>query len=584
VRITLYSLILGLPIAMLLAWYHGHKAQHRISGPELAMLTVLLFMAGTLLWALSGSKAEHTEKTVTTTGVIADTASGKSAAPVAPRTAVAVLPFANLTGDVTKEYLGDGMAEELINTLSKVQGLKVPARTSTFAYKGRNTDIRQIANDLGVGTILEGSVRAAGKRIRITAQLINAQDGLHLWSETYDEEFTDIFKLQDKLATEITIALQPNLLAAAEVAVKDGPPTRDVEAYTLYLQGVSLTERRSVQNADKAIEYFQQALARDPKFARAYAMISLAQITLGNLDRPAEHKAAAERAARQALALDPNLAIGHIALAAVNSVPGHYLEMEVHRRAAVSLAPNDAFIRAVSAILLPSKGHLKQGLEETGKAYALAPANPMVVAYLALMHAQAGHDLEAARYADAAVDLGYPKDAWGLPVTYELIALRAKRYADAADIVTKTLDVRGPDRARTAEVARLAYAALADPGQRNAAIAAGARLYPKSGTAAAAGATHTDLGLCFTSSYYYALMAANDVAYGLANQCLDGRVPGEVPASWPSPITWFIPELRAFRQDSRFQALATRVGWMEYWQQYGPPDDCDLKDGKLTCH
>jgi TolB-like protein len=584
VRITLYSLILGLPIAMLLAWYHGHKAQHRISGPELAMLTVLLIMAGTLLWALSGTKAEHTEKTVTTTGVIADTTSGKSAAPVAPRTAVAVLPFANLTGDVTKEYLGDGMAEELINTLSKVQGLKVPARTSTFAYKGRSTDIRRIANDLGVGTILEGSVRAAGKRIRITAQLINAQDGLHLWSETYDEEFTDIFKLQDKLATEITIALQPNLLAAAEVAVTEGPPTRDVEAYTLYLQGVSLTERRSVQNADKAIEYFQQALARDPKFARAYAMISLAQITLGNLDRPAEHIAAAERAARQALALDPNLAIGHIALAAVNSVPGHYLEMEVHRRAAVSLAPNDAFIRAVSAILLPSKGHLKQGLEETGKAYALAPANPMVVAYLALMHAQAGHDLEAARYADAAVDLGYPKDAWGLPVTYELIALRAKRYADAADIVTKTLDVREPDRARTAEVARLAYAALADPGQRNAAIAAGDRLYPKSGTAAAAGATHTDLGLCVISSYYYALMAANDVAYGLNNQCLDGWVPGEVPASWPSPITWFIPELRAFRQDSRFQALATRVGWMEYWQQYGPPDDCDLKDGKLTCH
>ncbi len=487
VRITLYSLILGLPIAMLLAWYHGHKAQHRISGPELAMLTVLLIMAGTLLWALSGTKAEHTEKTVTTTGVIADTTSGKSTAPVAPRTAVAVLPFANLTGDVTKEYLGDGMAEELINTLSKVQGLKVPARTSTFAYKGRNTDIRRIANDLGVGTILEGSVRAAGKRIRITAQLINAQDGLHLWSETYDEEFTDIFKLQDKLATEITIALQPNLLAAAE-------------AYTLYLQGVSLTERRSVQNADKAIEYFQQALARDPKFARAYAMISLAQITLGNLGRPAEHIAAAERAARQALALDPNLAIGHIALAAVNSVPGHYLEMEVHRRAAVSLAPNDAFIRAVSAILLPSKGHLKQGLEETGKAYALAPANPMVVAYLALQHAQAGHDLEAAKYADAAVDLGYPKDAWGRPVTYELIALRAKRYADAAEIFTKTVNVCEPDRARAAEVARLAYAALADPGQRNAAIAAGARLYPKSGTAAAAGATHTDVGLCLKTS------------------------------------------------------------------------------------
>src|SRR5439155_5471466 len=112
------------------------------------------------------------------------------------------LTFANLTNDATKEYLGDAMAEELINTLTKVPGLKVPARTSTFAYKGRSTDIRQIARDLGVGSILEGSVRAAGKRIRITAQLINAKDGLHIWSQSYDERFTDLFALQDKLATE----------------------------------------------------------------------------------------------------------------------------------------------------------------------------------------------------------------------------------------------------------------------------------------------------------------------------------------------------------------------------------------------
>jgi adenylate cyclase len=142
------------------------------------------------------------------------------------------MPFANLTGDATKDYLGDGMAEELINILTKVPGLKVPARTSSFAYKGRTTDIRQIAKDLGVGTILEGSVRAAGKRIRITAQLINAQDGLHLWSETYDEQFTDLFKLQDKLATQIASALQPNLTGTSK-AIGQAPPTQDVEAYRL---------------------------------------------------------------------------------------------------------------------------------------------------------------------------------------------------------------------------------------------------------------------------------------------------------------------------------------------------------------
>ena len=142
-----------------------------------------------------------------------------AATPTAPRTAIAVLPFTNLTGDASKEYLGDGMAEELINTLNKVQGLKVPARTSTFAYKGRNTDIRQIAKDLGVGTILQGS-GAPRQAHSHTAQLINAQDGLHIWSESYNEEFTDLFQLQDKLAIAIATALQPNLHAAAEVAVR----------------------------------------------------------------------------------------------------------------------------------------------------------------------------------------------------------------------------------------------------------------------------------------------------------------------------------------------------------------------------
>ena len=503
-----------------------------------------------------------------------------------PRTAVAVLPFANLTGDTTKDYLGDGMAEELISTLIRIPGLKVPARTSTFAYKGRNTDIRQIARDLGVGSILEGSVRAAGKRIRITAHLIDARDGLHLWSETYDEEFTDIFKLHDKLATEITTALQPNLLAVAEAVVAQGPPTQDVEAYNLYLQGASLLQRPNEQNAAKSIEYFQQALARDPKFARAYAMIAQAQLILDFQTHSTGHLAAAERAARQALAVDPNLATAHLALAINAAVRLQFLEMEGHRRATVSLAPNDGAIRARSSVMIAAGGHVRQALEEAEKAYALAPANPVVVVYLAFQHAWLGHALEAAKYASAAVDLGYPKDSWPLTLTSEFMALRAGRYTDAADIATKGLNTGNPDQARTAEVVRLVYAALADPDRRNAALAARARLYPTPGAAAAAGAAHTDVGLCIMSSYYYALMAANDVAYGLFNECLDGWAPGEAltSAASVSHLLVFSPELRAFRQDPRFQALETRLGLMEYWQQFGPPDDCDLKDGKLTCH
>jgi TolB-like protein/Tfp pilus assembly protein PilF len=578
VRLLTMVLIVGIPVAAILAWYHGHRALHRVSGPELTMITVMLVIAGSILWAVTRTNEAKPQVQAATN--VAPTALA------APRTAIAVMPFANLTGDATKEYLGDGMAEEVINTLTRVQGLQVPARTSTFAYKGRNTDIRQIAKDLGVGTILEGSVRAAGKRIRITAQLINAPDGLHIWSETFDEEFTDIFKLQDKLAAAIAAALQPNLLSAAEAAVAQGPPTKDVEAYNLYLQGVSLVQRPSEQNAAKAIEYFEQALKRDPKFALAYAGIAGAQETWGSLSgRGTEHGEAAERAARQALALDPNVAAAHLALAVIYARRSQALEMEAHRRAAVSLAPNDGTLRATSALLM-MEDHRKQVLEEAEKAYSLAPASPVVVAMLADQHAKAGHDREAAKYADAAVDLGYPKDQYPLTEMHELIAWHAGRYAEAAEFATRNMDVRNPEEARTAEVIRLVYAALADPGQRNAALAARNRLYPPSGNSVVAGAMHGDMLLCMKSSYYYALLDANDVAYGLGMECFGGWAPGEYSSNsgnsnFPG---WFLPELRAFRRDPRFQAFQTRFGMMEYWQKYGPPDDCNLKDGRLMCH
>ena len=324
-----------------------------------------------------------------------------------------MLPFANLTGDASKEYLGDGMAEELINTLNKVQGLKVPARTSTFAYKGRNTDIRQIAKDLGVGTILQGAVRAADKRIRITAQLINAQDGLHIWSETYDEEFTDLFKLQDTLATAITTALQPNLHAVAEAAVREAPPTQDLEAYQLYLRGSSLSDRITESNENRAIEYFQQAIARDPKFARAYTGIARASLRLGATlgVRPFEHFSAAERAARQALALDPNSALAHASLSSVNEYRGNRLEAEAHSLAALSLGGNDSYVRNIRAIHQWRGGHLGDARTEYHRAIDLAPASPWVLSNVAQHYSLSGRDAEALKYADLAVELGYPKES-----------------------------------------------------------------------------------------------------------------------------------------------------------------------------
>ena len=491
-----------------------------------------------------------------------------------------MLPFANLTGDASKEYLGDGMAEELINTLTKVQGLKVPARTSTFAYKGRNTDIRQIAKDLGVGTILEGSVRAAGKRLRITAQLINAEDGLHIWSESYDEEFTDIFMLQDKLANAIALALEPQLADAGASPVTPTRPTQDVEAYNLYLQGWSLVGRVSLENEQRAIAYFQKALDRDPNFAQAYAGIAEAYMALGTIRavgaQRLEDNASAERAARKALALDANLAYPHLALSGVAGSRGQFLEEEAQEQAALSLAPNDGYVHIIRGSHLRILGRSKESLDAGQRAYALAPANPLVVAYNALSNATAGRDADASRYAASAIDLGYPKDSRVLAMTGELAALRSGHYAEAA-----ALNDKFSKDSRAALSARLAYGALEHPAQRAAALTAIARLFVAAPGQSGADADY--VSNCVIGTQLMALAGGLDEAFALANRCLTGVRAGMVDVNYSSAYLW-TPEMRPFRRDPRFGDFVTRLGLMEYYRQYGPPDDCELKNNKLTCH
>jgi len=586
-RLVTVTLALGVPIATILAWYHGHKAKHRISGPELTMITVLLVIAGSVLWVVARTnEAKPLVPAAATTAPTTPIATASGAPnPSAPRTSIAVMPFVNLTGDAKKDYLGDGMAEEVINTLTRVPGLRVPARTSTFAYKGRNTDIRQIAKDLGVGTVLEGSVREAGKRIRITAQLINADDGLHLWTETYDEQFTDLFKLQDKLAQAIVQALQVNLRGASLASVTQTPPTQDLEAYQLYLRGWSLRERVTERNENRAIDYFQQAIARDPRFVRAYVGVGLAHVNLAGVLglQPSEHLAAAERAARQALALDPNIALARAVLGIVSDLRGNRLEGEAHNVASLALGSNDALVHITSAAHQARGGHLRDALAEGRRAVELAPADSLCMAILAFMYSLSGSDAEGLKYADLAVELAYPKDKESLASVYSDAALRAGRYAEAAEIAVKALDVSDPEQARTAEVIKLVHAALANPGQRASALAAQGRLYPPLATARLSAADLTNVGPCLESSFRYALLGALDAAYALANQCLDRMAPGAVYGG-RSTIHLWRPWLRPFHRDPRFQAFATRLGLMEYWQQYGPPDDCDLKDGELTCH
>lgn len=527
----------------------------RFSTKWLGIVAVALVGTGGVLWMLMHSR----EKPVA--------AAATAAPPAATRASVAVMPFANLTGDASKDYLGDGMAEELINVLAKVPGLTVPSRTSSFAYKGRNVDMKQIAKDLNVGTILEGSVRSAGETIRVTAQLIDAQTDRHLWSQTYDRKFTDLFKLQDDLAHEIVTAFKTTMNADLPELESAAPPTKDPEAYALYLQGTALVNRNSDVSLRNAIEVLEKAIARDPGFAMAYLSLAGARGLYGS------PLADVERDARKAITLDPGLT--DIAQAVV------FASVEAKRRnwgAAEeifrSLPPDPReplrHNYYVLSVLWPT-GQLRRVQQENAEAYRLAPASGAIAIQLGMVNAAAGRDAEALKYADAAVALGVDATFRRPKQLYADLAARAGRYGEAADMMVSVLsdDVRA---AGGEEAVRLVYAAMENPARKPAAIAAlkglTSRLKPG------------DWVVKVWGMNWYTRLGALDSAYELADQLRLQFAEQSPTNAW----AWlWSPELRAFRQDPRFQAFATRLGLMKFWEKYGPPDNCDLKDGKLTC-
>jgi TolB-like protein len=554
------------PIVVLLAWYHGHKAQHRFSTAELSLLTVLLLIAGTVMWGFTRSTSPGRTGPVAT-----QQPQREPGTPGAPAASVAVVPFANLTGEPSKEYFSDGMAEELINELTRVPGLKVPARTSSFAYKGRNVDIRQIARDLGVATILEGSVRSAGERIRITAQLVNAQTGYHLWSQTYDRQFGDVFQLQDELAGAIVQALRESMSAELPPAVvRRAAPTQDPEAYRLYLQAQSADSRPA------ALSLLDQAIARDSRFARAIA--AKASLYVGSLRGGVplpDPLGNAKRFATEALAVDPGLAEGHVVLATISAFRGEWVRAESEYREALRLEAGDAFLyinRAADMLL--STGQVRSALDDVRTAYALAPGNAGVVVTTAATYSLMGADAEALRFADVASQLD-PRPNPLLSIVYVNADIRAGRYAEAA---SRTVSAAMPPEMHAASGAQTiagTFAAFGDAAKRPQAARALTMLVEHLSPDNLEAMTRKNV------LFWYVELDDLDSAFRLANQSLDEFArQGTVGTAWG--VFW-VPEMRPFRRDARFQQLVTRIKLIDYWKRYGPPDECDLRGDTLVC-
>lgn len=233
-----------------------------------------------------------------------------------PTNRLAVLPFVNMSADPDNEYFSDGITEELLNTLTKVEGLQVTSRTSAFAFKGKQDDIREIAIKLNVDKILEGSVRKSGNRVRITAQLINASDGYHIWSENYDRNLTDIFELQDEISSIITNKLRENLVPDKKKD-HDKKSVKNINAYTLFLKALYFRSKITPADMLKAIDLFEQAIQLEPNYAEAYAYIAGTYSYLGATGQMKPEKAfnIVNTYSEKALQLDDTIAESHLAKA-----------------------------------------------------------------------------------------------------------------------------------------------------------------------------------------------------------------------------------------------------------------------------
>ncbi|HET9744083.1 MAG TPA: tetratricopeptide repeat protein [Chitinophagaceae bacterium] len=320
---------------------------------------------------------------------------GKTKQPV---NRLAVLPFVNMSADPENEYFSDGITEELLNALTRVDGLQVTSRTSAFSFKGKHDDIREIGRKLNVDKILEGSVRKAGNRVRITAQLINAADGYHIWSENYDRNLDDIFEVQDEISSIIANRLRENLSLTKQGEHLVKASTKNVEAYTLYLKGMHFYNKLTPPDYYKAIEFFEEAIRLEPNYAQAYALIASAYAYLGVTGQAQPEKAfeIVRNYSEKALQLDDSIAESHVAKATMHLMYDNNWQAGYDLlQTAIRLNPASTAAYEMLAMYHVFTGNIPEAVKVMEHASQIDPLSPQANHFLAEMY------LFADRYDDA---------------------------------------------------------------------------------------------------------------------------------------------------------------------------------------
>jgi TolB-like protein len=346
---------------LVLAWYHGDRGQQRITTPEFAILTLLLLLGGGVFWYYQRASD---------TATVAASAPPRVAA-IATDRSIAVLPFVNMSSDKEQEYFADGISEELLNLLAQVPGLRVIARTSSFSFKGKEVEIAEIARRLNVANVLEGSVRRSGDTLRITAQLIRASDSSHLWSQTYDRQMTDVFKVQDEIAGAVVDQLKGTLLGNTA-----NTRSTDPAAYARFLQAREIVRHHSLAPFQQAIALYKQSLAIDPNYAPAWDGLAEAyfyQIDYGSMTSDAGVPLVRE-AIEQALTSDRQYAPVYARAALTeallqNDLPAAARDIE----RGLALDPANLDVITVAARIATRLGRLDQALNLAKYAVARDP-------------------------------------------------------------------------------------------------------------------------------------------------------------------------------------------------------------------
>jgi TolB-like protein/Tfp pilus assembly protein PilF len=561
--------VIGFPFVLVFAWVYeltpdGLKRERdvdrsasitHLTARRLDVMIIGLLVLALILFAVDrfGPERRPAARSVpmAAPGAVAGTA-GKPAtatSPAVPDKSIAVLPFVNMSGDADNEYFSDGISEEILNVLARTPELQVAARTSSFAFKGRSQDIPQIARDLQVRMVLEGSVRRQDDRVRITAQLIDARTGFHVWSQTYDRKLSDIFAIQDEIAR----AIGDELKVRIDRGTTPGTPgrgTENLDAYDAYLRGLALWQERRDQPLRQAIELFEKAVALDPGFAQAHAGLALVYAVLPDyslhMGYPEAYRHALDSAA-MALALDPSLPEPYAVLASVGRLNRLHRSTAIalYKRA-ITLRPSFATAHQWLANDLMGGGDLTGAIAAAERASALDPRSRVVAQNHAVVLTGHGRYPEARAECDRVLE--FAPDYSDCESQNGFVALLQRDFEAARRSLRKRVELTNPGGMPLVEAVIAALDGRGDRGavaRQLAGYSTTAFLDPRSGV----------IFGYYETPALLVLMGQPDVALTY----LETHYKGETTPEWPV----MMPALDPIRCHPRFKALVRNMGTVD---------------------